>query len=164
MDTFEVDGYDCDDVFTGVCVYISSCIFKYIQFGSDQLLSRVWFFVTPFTTALQASLSITKSRSPPKLMSIKSVMPSNRLILRHPLLLLPSIFPSFRVCVQCWVKVSLKWMISPPLPSLFLELLEIWLSASAFLGSTPSYDGLHQQFPITLGKIQICSCSTMLFL
>ena len=41
MDTFEVDGYDCDDVFTGVCVYISSCIFKYIQFGSDQLLSRV---------------------------------------------------------------------------------------------------------------------------
>ena len=49
---------------------------------------------TPSTTALQASLSITNSRSPPKLMSIESVMPSNHLILCHPL---PSIFPSIRV-------------------------------------------------------------------
>ena len=49
------------------------------------------------TTACQASLSITSSRSLPKLMSIKSVMPSNHLILCHPLLLLPSIFPSIRV-------------------------------------------------------------------
>ena len=52
---------------------------------------------TPWTTARQASLSFTKSRSPPKLMSIELVMPSNHLILCHPLLLLPSIFPSIRV-------------------------------------------------------------------
>ena len=52
---------------------------------------------TPSTTALQASLSITNSRSPPKLMSIESMMPSNHLILCHPPLLLPSIFPSIRV-------------------------------------------------------------------
>ena len=67
------------------------------QFSSAQLLSRVWLFVTPWTAALQASLSITNSRSPPKLMSIESVMPSNHLILCRPLLLLPSIFPSIRV-------------------------------------------------------------------
>ena len=54
-------------------------------------------FVTPWTTARQASLSITNCRSLPKPMSIGSVMPSNHLILCHPLLLLPSIFPSIRV-------------------------------------------------------------------
>ena len=53
--------------------------------------------VTPWTIACQASLSITSSRSLPKLMSIESVMPSNHLIFHHPLLLLPSIFPSIRV-------------------------------------------------------------------
>ena len=54
-------------------------------------------FVTPWTAARQASLFITNSRSLLKLMSIESVMPSNRLILCHPLLLLPSIFPNIRV-------------------------------------------------------------------
>ena len=53
--------------------------------------------MTPWTTACQASLSITNSQSLLKLMSIESVMPSNHLILCHPLLLLPSIFPSIRV-------------------------------------------------------------------
>ena len=52
---------------------------------------------TPWTAAYQASLSITNSQSPPKHMSIESVMPSNNLILLHPRLLLPSIFPSTRV-------------------------------------------------------------------
>ena len=64
---------------------------------SVQSLSRVWLSATPWTTARQASLSITNSRSPPRPMSIESVMPSNHLILCHPLLLLPSIFPSIRV-------------------------------------------------------------------
>ena len=59
--------------------------------------SCVQVFVTPWTAVHQASLSITNSRSLPKLMSIKSVMTSNHLILCHPLLLLPSIFPSIRV-------------------------------------------------------------------
>ena len=66
-------------------------------FSSVQSLSRVWLFVTPWTAARQASLSITNSQSLLKLMSIESMMPSNHLILRHPLLLLPSIFPSIRV-------------------------------------------------------------------
>ena len=66
-------------------------------FSSFQSLIRVWLFATPWTAACQASLSITNSRSAPKPMSIESVMPSNHLILCHPLLLLPSIFPSIRV-------------------------------------------------------------------
>ena len=67
------------------------------QFSSFPSLSLVRLFVTPRTTAHQASLSITNSQSPPKLMSIELVMPSNHLILCHPLLLLPSIFLSIRV-------------------------------------------------------------------
>ena len=65
--------------------------------SSVQSLSSVGLFVTPWTAAHQASLSITNSRSPPNPMSIESVMASNHLILCHPLLLLPSIFPSIRV-------------------------------------------------------------------
>ena len=92
----------------------------YFQFGSVQSLSRVWLFVTPWTAALQASLSITNSRSPPKPMSIESVMPSNHLILCHPLLLLSSIFPSIRVfsnesalCIK-WPKYwSFSFNLSP---------------------------------------------------
>ena len=64
---------------------------------SVQSLSRVRLFVTPWTAAHQAFLSITNSHSTPKPMSIVSVMPSNHLILCHPLLLLLSIFPSIRV-------------------------------------------------------------------
>ena len=68
-----------------------------VQFCSVQLFSCVWLFAAPWTAAHQASLSITSSRSLLKLMSIQSVMPSNHLILCHPLLLPPSIFPSIRV-------------------------------------------------------------------
>ena len=66
-------------------------------FSSVQSLSHVQLFATPWTAARQASLSITNSRSLPKLMSIESVMPFNRFIFCRPLLLLPSIFPSIRV-------------------------------------------------------------------
>ena len=66
-------------------------------FSSVQLLSRVPLFATPRTAAHQASLFITNSQSPPKPMSIESVMPSNHLILCCPLLLPPSIFSSIRV-------------------------------------------------------------------
>ena len=65
--------------------------------SSVQSLSRVRLFAAPWTAARQASLSITNSRSPPKPTSIESMMPSNHLILHHPFLLLPSIFPSIRV-------------------------------------------------------------------
>ena len=72
-------------------VYLDSA--STVQFS----LCHVWFFATPWTAAHQASLSITNSRSLLRLISIKSVMPSNQLILCIPLLLLPSIFPSIRV-------------------------------------------------------------------
>ena len=79
-----------------------------VQFSSVQSLSRVRLFATPWTTACQASLSITNSQSPPKPTSIDSVMPSNHLNLHHSLLLLPSILPSIRVssnesvlCIRC---------------------------------------------------------------
>ena len=65
--------------------------------SSVQSLIRVQLFGTPWTTARQASLCITDSQSPPKFMSIESVMPSNHLILCCPFLLLPSVFPSIRV-------------------------------------------------------------------
>ena len=68
-----------------------------VQLSSVQLLSHVRLFATPWTTARQASLSITDSWSSLKLTSIESVMPSNHLILCHPLLLLPSIFSRIRV-------------------------------------------------------------------
>ena len=70
---------------------------KTSTFSSVQSLSHVQLFATPWTAALQASLSIANSQSSLKLMSIESVMPSNHLILCPPLLLLPSIFPSIRV-------------------------------------------------------------------
>ena len=73
-----------------------------------QLLSRVQLFATPWTSAHQASLSITISWSLPKLMSIKSVMLSDYLILCRPLLLLPSVFPSIRVFSSESV-LHIKW-------------------------------------------------------
>ena len=72
-------------------------IYLYVYVSSVQSLSRVRLIVTPRNVACQVSLSITNSQSLLKLMSIMSVMPSNHLILCHPLLLLPSIFPSIRV-------------------------------------------------------------------
>ena len=68
-----------------------------IQFSSVQSLSRVRLFATPWIAACQASLSITNSRSPPKLMFIESMMPSSHLILCRPLLLLPPIPPRIRI-------------------------------------------------------------------
>ena len=91
------------------------------QFSSVQALSRVQFFVIPWTTARQASLSITNSQSSPKPVSIQSVMPCKHLILCRPLHLLPSIFPSIRVFPNesalhiRWPKYwSFSFNISPP--------------------------------------------------
>ena len=69
-------------------------LFSSVQFSHSLMSGSLW---PPWTTACQASLFITNSRSLPKLMSIESVMPSNHLIFCCPLLLLPSIFPSMRV-------------------------------------------------------------------
>ena len=89
------DFYHGGDIMTTTITCPPSCMLSH--FGSIQSLSRVWLFATPWTAGHQASLSITNSRSLLKLTSIKLVMPSNHLILFRPLLLLASIFPSFRV-------------------------------------------------------------------
>ena len=80
---------------------------SYDKPSSVQSLSRVQLFATPWTAARQASLSITKSQSLLKLMSVKLVMPSNHLILCHPLLL-PSIFPNIKVFSNESV-LRIKW-------------------------------------------------------
>ena len=82
---------------------------------SVQSLSHVQIFATPWTTARQASLSITNCQSPPKPMSIESVMPSNHLILCPPLLLLLSLFPSIRVFSNAsalWIRWPKDWRFS----------------------------------------------------
>ena len=96
---------------------LSLCI---TSFSSVQSLSPVWLFVTPWTAARQASLSITISRSLLELMSIELVMPSNHLILYCPLLLPPSVFPSIRVfsnelvlCIRRSQYLSFSFSIRP---------------------------------------------------
>ena len=79
-----------------------------VEINSVQSLSHVSFFVTPWTAALQASLSFTISWSLLKLMSIESVIPSNHLVLCRPFLLLPSVFPSIRV-ISNELALHIKW-------------------------------------------------------
>ena len=89
-------------------------IISYIS-QSVQSLSHVQLFVTPWTAACQASLSITNSWSLLKLVSIESVMPSNHLILCRPLLLPPSIFPSIRIFSNesvLWMRLPKYWSFS----------------------------------------------------
>ena len=95
-------------------------LIQVLECSSVQLLSRVRLFVIPWITARQASLSITDSQSPPKPVTIKSVMPSNHLILCCPLLLLPPISPRIRIFSSestlrvRWPKYwSLSFSISP---------------------------------------------------
>ena len=103
-----------------VCITDSLCCTASVQFNLVQLLSRIWLFANPWAAACQAFLSITNSRSLIKLMSNESVIPSNHLILCHPLLLPPSIFPSITVfskesviCIR-WPKYwSFSFSISP---------------------------------------------------
>ena len=116
------------------------------------MLSHVLLFATPWTAAHQASLSITNSQSVLKLMSIELVMPSNHLILCHPLLLLPSIFPSIRVfsnesvlCIR-WPKYwSFSFSISPSdeHPGLISFRMD-WLDPLAVQGD-PTKEGSYQE-------------------
>ena len=110
---------------------------------SVQLLSHVRFFTTPWITACQASLSNTNSQSLLKLISIESVMPCNHLVLCHPLLVLPSIFPSIRVfsnesalCIR-WPKYwSFSFNISPSNEHLGLISFRMdWLDLLAIQGT-----------------------------
>ena len=131
--------------------------------SSVQLLSPVRLFVTPWTTAYQASLSITNCQSLPKLMSIESVMPSNHSILCHPLLLLPSIFPSIRVfsnesvvrirCPKYW-SFSFNSSPSNEHPGLISFRMD-WLDLLAVQGTLKSLLQHHSS------KASILLCSTL---
>ena len=129
--------------------------------SSIQLLSSVWLFVTPCTAAHQASLSITNSRNSPKLMSIDLVMPPNHLILCHPHLFLPSIFPSIRVfsnesvlCIR-WPKYwSFSFKISPSKqPPGLISFTMDWLDLLAVWGTLKSFAQHHSS------KASILQCS-----
>ena len=126
------------------------------KFSSVQSLSRVQRFVTPWTAAHQASLSITNSRSLPKLMSIESVTPCNHLVFCRPLLLLPSIFPSIKVfsnesvfCIR-WAKYwSFSFSISPSseysgLISFRMDWLDLLaVQATLNFSPTPQFKGIN---------------------
>ena len=113
--------------------------------SSVQSFSHVWLFATPWTTAHQASLSITNAQSLLKFMSIESVMPSNHLIICHPLLL-PSIFPSIRVFSSesvlhiRWPKFwSFRFSISPSNEySVLISFRTDWLDLLAVQGTLKS--------------------------
>ena len=132
------------------------------QFSSVQLLSHVRLFVTPWNAARQASLSITNTWSLLKLMSIESVMPSNRLILCHPLLHPPSIFPSIRVfsnesvlCIRWPMYWSYSFSISPSNEySGPISLRMDWLDLCAVQGTLKSLFQHHSS------KTSILWCST----
>ena len=135
-----------------------------IELSSVQSLSRVRLFVTPWTAARQASLSITNSRSLLKLMSIMSVIPSHHLILCHPLLLLPSTFPSIRVfsnesvLLIRWPKYwSFSFNISPSneQPGLIAFRMD-WLDVLAVQGTLKSLLQHHSS------KASILQCSAFL--
>ena len=131
-----------------------------VQFSS---FSRVWLFLTPWTAAHQASLSITNSQSLLKLMFIQSVMPFNHLVLCCPLLLLPSIFPSIAVfsnesvlCIR-WPKYwSLSFSISPSNEySGLISLRMDWLDLFAVQGTLKSLLQHHSS------KASILRCSAL---
>ena len=122
MTTFLALGYDSSPIYLPIFILteLSVIVFNLVatewsQFISVQLLCHVQLFATPWTAARQAALSITNSRSLLKLMSIESLMPSNHLILCHPLLLPPSIFPSIRVFSNesvLWIRWPKDWSFS----------------------------------------------------
>ena len=144
---------------------MQNCSYLFIFLGngisSAQLLSCVRLFVTSWTAACQASVSITNSRSLLKLMSIESVMPSNHLILCCPLLLLPSVFPSIRVFSKesvlhvRWPKYwSLSFSVSPS--KVYLELISFridWFDLLAVQGTLKSLLQHHSS------KTSILQCS-----
>ena len=106
--------------YSSLCHTICPCWFSILYISLVQSLIPVRLFPTPWTATCQASLSITNSQSLLKLTSIESVIPLNHLILSHPLLLLPSIFPSIRVYSSeslldiVWLKYSsFSFSISP---------------------------------------------------
>ena len=139
------------------------------QFSPVQSLSHVQLFASPWTAAHQASLSITNSRSFLKLMCIQSAMPSNHLILCHPLLL-PSIFPSIRVfsnesslCIRepkCW-SFSFSISLSSEYSGLisfkidWFDLLAVQRTLKSFLKHHSSKTSIFQCSAFFIGQLSI---------
>ena len=98
----------------GNSVFVCVCVSVRLKCSSAQSFSSVCLFATPWTAACQASLSIANSQSLLKFMSIELVLPSNHLILCHPLLLLPSVFPSIKFfpVSQLFVSGGQSWSFS----------------------------------------------------
>ena len=135
-------------------------VYEISRIRSDQSLSRVWLFATPWIAAHQASLSITNSRSSLRLTSIESAMPSSHLILCRPLLLLPPVLPSIRVFSKEWT-LRMRWpkywsfsfsiIPSKEIPGLIFRM--DWLDLLAVQGTLKS---LHQHHS---SKASILWCS-----
>ena len=146
------------------------------EFSSVQSLSHVRLFATPWTAARQASLSITNSWSPPKPMSIVSVMPSNHLILCGPLLFRPSIFPSIRIFSnesafpirwpKFWsfsishsnkysglISFRIDWMDLPAVQGILKSLLQHHSSKASILRRSAFFIVQHSHPYMTTGKI-----------
>ena len=134
------------------------------QFSSVQSISPVRLFETPWTAACQASLSIINSWSLLKLMSIQSVMPSNHLILCHPLLLLPSIFLNIKdfsnesvLCIRWPKDWSFSFSVSPSnVYSGMISFRMHWFDLLAGQGTLKSLFQLHSS------KVSILQCSAFL--
>ena len=134
-----------------------ACTLCLVQISSVQSLSRVRLFVTPWTTARQAPLSITSSRSLPKPMPIESVMPSSHLILCRPLLLLPPIPPSIRVFSN---ESTLCFSISPSNEHAGLISFRMdWLDLLAVQGTLKSLLQHHSSEASILQRSQLSSQS-----
>ena len=145
----------------------SSSVFYYVDGGclsgasssSVQSLSHVWLFATPWTAARQGSLSITSSRSLLKLMSITSVMPSNHLILSHPLLLLPSVLPSIRVFSSesvLHIRWPKYWSLSTSPSNEYLGLISYRMNCLDLLAVQGTLKSLLQHHS---SKVSILRCS-----
>ena len=141
----------------------------FLQFSSVQSLRHVRIFVTPWTAAHQASLSITNSQSLLKLMSIELVMPSNHLILSHPLLLPPSIFPSIRVfsnesvlCIRWPNYWSFSFSISPSNEySVLLSFKMDWLDLLVVQGTLKSLIQHHSSKSINSLELSLLYITTL---
>ena len=138
------------------CMSVCMCVSIYLS--SVQSLSHVQLFVTPWSTARQASLPITNSQILLRLISIESMMPSNHLFLCRPLLLLPSIFPSIRVFSNesvlhiRWPKYwSFSFSISPSneysgLISFRMDLLDLFAVQGTLKSLLQHHSSKHQFF------------------
>ena len=131
-------------------LHLYTKVFK--RFSSVQSLSCVQFFLTPWRTAHQAFLSITNSQGLLKFMSIELVMPSNHLILCHPLLLLPSIFPSISNESVLRLRCPKYWSFSISLSNEYSGLISFridWFDLLAVQGSLKSLSQ-HHNFKVSV--------------